>query len=288
MRSIRTGAPCRLPPEVTTRQETAKDGAARTIAARSRFMFWFFSGVFERVLRKNFHAIRLANRPSAPLFQKPQLIVYSNHPSWWDGVCFVYIARRLFTGRKAYTPIDSAMLGRYRFLGRIGTFGIDKATQRGAIQFISVCKLIFADNNKFLLITAQGRFADARERPLRLDPGIAHLNTIAANATFLPLAIEYTHWMEKQPELLLRFGEPVTGAELSGMRAPGRLERLEQALTETMDVLARDSIARNEAAFETLALGQTDINPIYDTWRRMKALLKGKRFDPSHGACLDR
>lgn len=253
------------------------------IAARSPFMFWFFSRVFERTLRKNFHAVRLARRPAAHIFKEPQLVVYSNHPSWWDGITFVYIANRLFPGRKAYTPIDAEMLQRYGFLGRIGTFGIEKATPRGAIQFLSVSKLIFADDNKFLLITAQGRFADARERPLRLDPGIAHVSDIAANAMFLPLAIEYTHWIEKQPELLLRFGEPVTGAHLAGMRPKSRLEHLEAALTKTMDALAHDSIERNEAAFETLVLGHTDINPIYDMWRRMKAMLRGETFNPGHG-----
>jgi 1-acyl-sn-glycerol-3-phosphate acyltransferase len=251
-------------------------------------MFWFFSGIFERTLRQNFHAVRLANRPTSNVIQAPQLVVYSNHPSWWDGVSFVYIANRLFHGRKAYTPIDAAMLKRYGFLGRIGTFGLEKETPRGAIQFLSVCKLVFADNNKFLLITAQGRFADVRERPLRLDPGIAHLNEIGAHVTFLPLAIEYTHWLEKAPELLLRFGEPLAGAHLAPLRPANRLERLEGVLTETMDKLAHDSIARNEAAFETLALGHTDINPIYDMWRRMKATLTGKPFDPSHGASLDR
>jgi 1-acyl-sn-glycerol-3-phosphate acyltransferase len=246
-------------------------------------MFWFFSVVFERTLRKNFHAVRLANRPDLHILQAPQLVVYSNHPSWWDGVTFVYIASTLFAGRKVYTPIDAAMLKRYGFLGRIGTFGIDKATPRSAIQFMSVCKLILPDNDKLLLITAQGRFADSRERPLKLDPGIAHLSDSAPQATFLPLAIEYTHWIEKMPELLLRFGEPLASAHFSEVRPAERLECLETALTETMDALAHDSIARNESAFETLALGNPEINPLYDMWRRMKAMLHGRRFDPSHG-----
>jgi 1-acyl-sn-glycerol-3-phosphate acyltransferase len=247
-------------------------------------MFGIFARIFERTLRHDFHAVRIANRPAAPVLQAPQLVVYSNHPSWWDGVVYLYLARRLFTGRRVYTPIDAAMLDRYGFLRRVGAFGIEQGRVRGAIHFLEACRIIFADADNLLLITAQGRFADPRERPLRLHPGIAHVSDIAPRATFLPLAIEYTHWLEKQPELLLRFGEPVAGEHLARMRAAHRLERFETALTVTMDALAEDSIARNGPAFETILSGQANVNSAYDLWRRLKALASGRAFRAGHGA----
>ncbi len=256
----------------------------RRLDARSPVLFRVFARIFERTLRKGFHAVRVANRPAASILQSPRLVIYSNHPSWWDGVTFLYLADRLLPGRAVYTPIDAAMLERYGFVGRVGAFGVEQHKPEGALHFLEACRLIFAQAGNVLLITAQGRFADFRQRPLKLDPGIAHIVDIAAETTYLPLAIEYIHWQEKQPELLLRFGEPISGNELAAMRLPPRLALLEQALTATMDSLARHSMARDAAAFDVLVAGKGGINPVYDLWRRGIALLTGRAYSASHGA----
>jgi 1-acyl-sn-glycerol-3-phosphate acyltransferase len=266
------------------RRLRARATMQRRIAARSPLLVRWFAWIFERTLRQGFHAVRLANRPAAATLASPQLVIYTNHPSWWDGVTFLYVADRLLAGRAAYTPIDHAMLGRYGFVGRIGAFGVEQHAVEGALHFIEACRILFADPSNVLLVTAQGRFADCRERPLRLVPGIAHIAEIAPEASYLPLAIEYTHWLEKQPELLLRFGRAISGSELAGLRPAARLATLEQGLTETMDALARDSIRRDDAAFEILISGKGGINPIYDAWRRSLALLTGRAYHADHGA----
>ena len=55
-------------------------------------------------------------------------------------------------------------------------------------------------------ITAQGRFADVRARPLGLRPGVARLAEIAPDALFVPLALEYAFWDERGAEAFAAFG----------------------------------------------------------------------------------
>jgi 1-acyl-sn-glycerol-3-phosphate acyltransferase len=247
-------------------------------------MVWLFSRIFERTLRKGFYSVRLANRPAPHVFQSPQLVIFTNHPSWWDGVTYLFLADRLLAGRKVFTPVDAEMSARYGFLQRVGAFGIEQGTRRGALDFIEACKIVLTDTENAMIIAAQGRFADCRLRPLRLEPGIAHLAKIAPAATYLPLAIEYTHWLEKSPELLLRFGTPILPGSFAGLNKPSILEKLEEALTDTMDVLAQSSIARDQKAFENVLSGEGGVNRVYDLWRRVLALARGRSFNPDHGA----
>jgi 1-acyl-sn-glycerol-3-phosphate acyltransferase len=266
------------------RRQRAHATMQRRIAARSPILFWLFTQIFHRTLRHGVNAVRLANRPAAAVLQAPQLVIFCNHPSWWDGISFMYLANRLLAGRIAFAPIDQAMLERYGFMGRIGAFGVEQHSMDGAQNFLEACRIILADVRHVLVVTAQGRFADCRERPIRLEPGIAHVLEVAPQASYLPLAIEYCYWLEKRPELLLRFGEVIPATELTGERPSARRAVLEQALTQTMDALAQDSIARNDAAFETLMVGQGGINFFYDLWRRGLARLSGRPFRAQHGA----
>jgi 1-acyl-sn-glycerol-3-phosphate acyltransferase len=273
-----------LPPDGQGLAAAAQARARAALAARSDLAFAFFGRVFERTLARGFHAVRIARAGPSPDPATPGLVIYSNHPSWWDGVVFVVLGRLLFPGRKVFAPIDAAMLQHYALLGRIGAFGVDQASRAGAADFLAASKLVLADPAGLLMITAQGRFADIRERPLRLAPGVAHLASLGEGATFVPLALEYTHWLEKQPEMLLRFGAPLSGATLATLPAAERRARLEGALEATMDALARDSIARDASAFDLLLEGARGVNPLYDAGRRLKAWFGGRAFNPEHGA----
>ncbi len=269
---------------MSERRQRARQTMQSRLAARSPVLFRVFARIFERTLRKNFHTVRVANCPVESVLHSPQLVIFTNHASWWDGVTFFYLAARLLAGRSVYAPIDSAMSNRYGFLLRVGAFGIEQQSPEGALHFLEAARIIFTDVRNVILVAAQGRFADCRERPLRLAAGIGRLVEIAPDACFLPLAIEYTHWLEKQPELLLRFGNVIAGRELSDMRPSLRLATLEQALTSAMDSLALDAIARDASAFDTVMSGRGGIHPIYDLWRRALALLTGRSYSPEHGA----
>ncbi len=249
------------------------------LAARSPLILRVFGKVFERDLRRSFHAVRLSG--TLP-FEPGPLVIFANHPSWWDGEIFAWLSATAFNGWRAFAPIDAAMLERYRFFRKLGAFGVTRG-HAGASIFLDVAEAVLARDDGLLLVNAEGRFRDVRDRPLQVAPGLTHLAKLAPDARFVPLAIEYAFWDERRPNLFLRFGEGISADAIHATRGAV----LGVSLAATMDALAEDVVARDPVRFTTLLAGRTRIDPIYDAWRRGKALIRGRRFDPAHGARRD-
>jgi 1-acyl-sn-glycerol-3-phosphate acyltransferase len=243
-----------------------------------------FGYVFERILKRNFHALRILRAGSPPQVATTRIVVYANHPSWWDGVLYVVLARRLFAKFKAFAPIDAEMLEQYAVLARLGAFGVAQNSSQGAAVFIETSRNVLRNPGSMMFVAAQGRFADVRERPLRLSPGLAHLADLAPDVVFLPLAVETTFWIEKRPELLISFGQPISAGSIVDLAKPQRLAMLEERLEVTMNGLRGGSMGRDHAQFDVLIEGRSQINPIYDSWRRLRALARGRDFRPGHGS----
>jgi 1-acyl-sn-glycerol-3-phosphate acyltransferase len=214
--------------------------------------------------------------------QNGPVIVYSNHPAWWDAAVYILAADRFFPSYESYAPIDAAMLEQYGVFGRIGAFGVDLDSSRGAADFLKISAEILSSGNRALWITAQGRFGDVRERPLGLKPGVARLSKLAPGCTIIPLAIEYGFWLERGAEAFIAFGEPMRGEDLLALSRSARLARLETDLTAALDRLSADVQSRDASRFLSVLEGRTGIGGVYDGWRRMAATLRGRRFDPSH------
>ena len=262
-----------------TRTSDRDEIARRALAERSPLLLRFFGKLFARDLAASFHAVRCSGDvPSGP----GPLVLFANHPSWWDGEVFAWLSTTVFAERRCFVPIEAAMLERYRFFRKLGAFAVAPG-YAGASAFLAVGEAVLGLPNGLLLVNAEGRFRDARERPLQVAAGLTHLAKRAPDACFVPLAIEVVFWDERRPNLLLRYGRPI---DAGALRAQGRTV-LRDALTGTMEALAADAVSRDPARFTTLLAGKTRINPVYDTWRRTKALLRGRRFDPAHGAGMD-
>jgi len=250
------------------------------VAARSPAACRFFAGVMRRQLAGNFRAVRLA-RPGLPKLPADRpVMIYTNHPSWWDPAIFIALHPQLFPDRQGYGPIDAAMLDRYRFMARLGVFGVRQDDARGAVDFLRQAMRVTEAPDRVLWITAQGRFADARVRPLALRPGAAHLMARRAGLVAVPLAMEYPFWSEKRPEALLRFGTPVEAP--AGTDAAALAPRLEAALTDTADALAELAVARDPAPFETLIGGARGTGGVYGLWQRARAAAAGRRHVADH------
>jgi 1-acyl-sn-glycerol-3-phosphate acyltransferase len=246
---------------------------------RSEFYWGWFVWYLPRYLRKNFHAVRLAKRAPLPELAGP-LVVVLNHPSWWDPLVAALLARR-FPGRTGYAPFDAQALRKYRIFERLGFYPVEQGTPRGAIEFLRVSLALLEKPNTALWITAQGRFADPRERPIVLKPGVGHLVQRLTTGHVLPLALEYPFWEERFPEALAHFGDPLPIT--SGPTAAEWLERIAGALQATQDALREAAVARDPARFETILGGSVGVGGIYDWWRRWTEWLRGERFSPAHG-----
>ena len=249
----------------------------------SRLASWF-GRYLRRYFARHFDAIRLSGEEGLATIGDEPLVIYTNHPSWWDPILFMLLSQEVFPDRTAYGPMDSAALEKYGFLTKLGVFGVEQGTRAGAVQFLRMGESLLKRDGATLWITAEGHFTDPRRRPVDLRPGLSHLVRRVGNVRAIPLAVEYTFWNERLPEILVRFGDAVdfTASERS-KPVTEITERLNRKLESTLDELESLALERDPSLFHTLLLGRSGIGGIYDSWRRLKATAQGKSFDASHG-----
>ncbi len=234
-----------------------------------------------RYIRRGFHGVRVANPELLRKAPAPS-IIYCNHPSWWDPLICLVLAQRLFSGQTHYAPIDSEQLERYKFFARLGFFGLEKGTYRGAVRFLKTSREILKKPGAVLWLTPEGQFRDPRQRPARISPGLGHLAVNMKKGVIIPLALEYPFWDERHPEALIGVGERLEGGKFSGIEPADATGILARKLEETQDRLAALARRRDPKSFETVLGGAAGVGGIYDLWRRLKARLAGEEFQPEH------
>jgi 1-acyl-sn-glycerol-3-phosphate acyltransferase len=248
----------------------------------TRLLRWF-TRYTRWYLRRHFHAVRLAGESPPAVPAETPLVVYTNHPSWWDPLLCLLARDIFFAGRRSFAPIEAAMLERYRFFARLGFFGVEANSARGAVRFLQTSQAILERPDTALWLTPEGRFRDVRERPLQFKAGLGHLATRFPRAVFLPLALELVFWDERTSEALLQFGPPVPFVADAGLDPESCTARLEAQLAATMDQLAEAARPRDPAAFRVLLRGGAGVGGVYDGWRRIRSWLRGEPFQPEHG-----
>ncbi len=270
---------------------------------------WLLRGFLRyvrRYVRKHFHAVRVLRDAEPDLPDGVPLLVVLNHASWWDPLACFFLHDQFagFRSRRHYAPIDAEMLEKYGVFRRLGFFGVEQDTRKGAREFLQHGRATLSGEGsaeRALWVTAQGRFADVRERPVHLRPGVAHLierlqrhasadDTEGADVprplvALLPLAIEYVFWEQRTPELLFAFGPMrVVGHD---PREPATVDAWQQRLTAdlaaTMDRLADAAMQRDAEAFRSLGAGRAGVGGLYDAARALRARLTGRAFDARHG-----
>lgn len=237
-------------------------------------------------MARRFNAVRLLKNEYENLdipHNDDPVILYLNHPSWWDPLTSILLATQRFPQRSHYAPMDAAMLRKYSFFERLGFFGIDPESSTGAARLIRASRAILQKPGSMLWITAEGKFTDCRPRPLNLRPGLAHIARYRTNAWIVPMALEYTFWHESTPEALIALGEPMrVSADTSQLTVEEWQNKLSFTLEALMDELADASCTRKEELFINLLQGTRGVGGVYDLWRRFKSMARGSRFDPAH------
>jgi 1-acyl-sn-glycerol-3-phosphate acyltransferase len=258
---------------------------SETLPRISPLLLRWFTWYCRRYLRRHFHSLRVSRAGLPPDARGLPLIIYTNHASWWDPLVGLVLKSEFFANRTLFAPIDAAMIERYKMFARLGFFGVEQGTRRGAAQFMGTSEAILQSPNHLLALTPQGRFADARERPVRFQPGLGHLAGRVERVVFIPLATEFVFWEERLPEILVRFGEPIEIRRgNTSVLSPGDWTNLfEQKLGATQDALAFEAQQRDPAKFQCLVRGGAGQGGIYDLWRALKASLRGQSFTKEHG-----
>ncbi len=248
----------------------------------SQLMLRWFLRYARGYVRRHMHTVRVSNEEHIRSLAGKPVLLYMNHPSWWDPMIAAVLASEYLTGYTHYTPIDADALQKYRFFGKIGFFGVRPHDFESQRKLLEIGTAVLAQPRSALWLTPQARFSDVRERPLRLESALAHIVRHAATCVVIPVALEYVFWEERTPEALVRFGTPLAGHDLKqGARVPGFLEL---HLEETLDALNRASIFRDTAQFRTILAGRNGVGGVYDLWRRMRARVTSDSFDTAHGA----
>jgi len=240
----------------------------------------FFNIYIRRMLAKKFDGVRILNGTPPPVPSGRSVIYYSNHPGWYDPLVLVLMAEAYLPDHLAFGPMDADALKKYSFMKKIGIFGVEKESARGAARFLQVSRGMLAMPGKALLITPQGEFTDARSRPVEFKPGLARL-AADCGAIVQPLAMEFVFWDEPRPEILVNFGNQMDTRD-EKLETDAWKTRLESELCEAQDKLASAAMARSPEPFVTFIDGKRGVNPVYDRWRYLKALVHGEKFSAGH------
>ncbi len=267
-------------------------------------VFAFRRFIARRRLRGAFRALRAAHlERMAAVDAAIPLIVYANHPSWWDPLTAFVLAPHVIGKRRFYAPMESASLRRYGVLSRLGIFPVEVDTPRGAAQFLRAAETVLSRGD-VLGVTAQGSFTDIRVQPPALKPGVAALlarfERAGRRVAAVPLALEYTFWDQRLPEALACIGQPIlvgerpvagvvshspaaTGPEQASAAADNSqtaTERwsalLEERLAQTQKELAALAMTRDAGRFKTVLQGRRGTAGLYGNWQRLQRALHGE------------
>lgn len=258
---------------------------ASTFPSVSPFLQNGFHRFLTPFLRRSFHTIAVARRRDAVTRQLPPdqpLIIYGNHPSWWDPLIAHFLCRKCFAPRQFYAPIDAEALQKYRVFRKLGFFGVRLGSVGGASAFLKTTRRLLNAPNSSLWLTPEGRFADVRDTTADLAPGLSHLCLRASQGRVMPMAVEYVFWEERLPECLIRFGDPLDLAELEWSKQEWH-DQLSQRLRANQADLAKLVIARDSESFEPLLHGARGAGGFYDSFRRMHRWFRGEKFRAEHG-----
>lgn len=235
-------------------------------SARVQRVFAWYS---ERLLRKRFAAVRATVGTSellAACGDGVQLLLMS-HASWWDPIIGSFLWRRHWPGHACRAPMDRRQLERFRFMRKLGVFGIDPdhpGSLDAMVEYL-LGERDAAGERLFIAITPQGRFVDPRE-PIAVRPGAAAIAARLGVRSALCLAIEYAFWNEQRPEVFLR-------AERVGVDPQASTATWHRAIAAAMEsnrqTLAEAVISREATRFENVLAPRSDIHPVYDLWLRV-------------------
>lgn len=239
-----------------------------------------------RMVRKQFavFAVDDFDLKSHPIDPTAPLIVYANHPGWWDPIVGMLLCRELFPERSYFAPIDAEALKKYRSFRKLGYFGIDLKSTRGAADFLRTGTRVLGLSNTSLWITPEGRFTDPRDPQPEFMPGVAHLAMKHEKIACVPLAIEYAFVEEQQPFMLCRIGKPVQ-RELPSFEAEDRKDP--GACAPRLHEHVRTPSDEKEAWRQRLETGLRDAQRtladrvVQRDWSGFRVLLRSKR--PLHG-----
>ncbi len=253
-------------------------------ASKPAFYASYVPGYVRRYLARSFHAVHLLG--PAPQLEddgKTPLLVCMNHSSWWDVLLAFYLDER-FLKWERYGVMDEEQLRRYRLFNGLGMIGVDRSSLRGAREFVTYAESLLKGQRRALWLTPQGAMLSPYSRPIRFQPGLAHLAERLGCFYMLRVTLHYEFWDDKQPEAFVAFA-PIESVQIrEGFSRRAFLHEQEAAMESELEALLAAVRQRAPEAFLPLLTGRSEISPAFDLFRALSAKLRGEKYVSDHSS----
>jgi chlorobactene lauroyltransferase len=196
------------------------------------------------------------------------LVVYMNHPGWWDGYMAFLLDKRVFRERlQSYIMMEEKQLRAYRFFTLCGAFSVDRRPGEAERSIGYISRLLRERRDRILWILPQGRIAPNDRRPITVYPGAARVALRADGALLWPVALRYEFRGEQQPEAFVRVGPPHRAEP--GDNEQSLTATIQARLTTAVDALRDEVNGERLEGYRVLLEGRPGINRLFDGWRAL-------------------
>jgi 1-acyl-sn-glycerol-3-phosphate acyltransferase len=221
-------------------------------------------------LRSAFH--RVALRSAEPAVQRDlPLVIYGNHPSWWDGYIAFLLAYETWRCQ-GYLMMEEPQLARYRFFRYCGVFSVDRHDPREGMRSVAYAAGLLKDRpGRAVWIFPQGEITPNDRRPLATFAGAAHIAKRAAPVRCIPMALRFEFLGEQRPEALVLLGPSHVVSGPVDVKALHR--EMDQRLLSAVEQLRDDTIGGTTTEYRTILQGRPSVNVV---WDRVRAALLRK------------
>lgn len=220
-------------------------------------------------LRRTFHRIAIGGVEPGP--SPLPTLMYSNHPSWWDGYIAFFLSNERWR-REAYLMMEEPQLARYGFFRYCGVFGVNRHDPREGMRSVAYAANLLGQRPRRLLwIFPQGEITPNDKRPLNMFRGAAHVAKRAAPVRCIPMALRFEFVMEQRPEAFIRFG-PGHSVE-PGVDTKALHHDMEARLTAEVDRLRSDVVEGGTAHYMTVLQGRDSVNV---RWDKVRGWVRGR------------
>lgn len=155
------------------------------------------------------------------------VLVYANHPGFWDGLVLHELATAW--GREAFCLVEQQNLERFPFLSRLGAFSIRPGDPASTVESFRYARSLLARPKAALFVFPQGRLSPPGSGALVLQRGVEVLAR-RGGVPCVPLALRYAFLDSERPDVLVAMGgahPPAPNSELTARLAKhlGEVER---------------------------------------------------------------
>ncbi|MBS1913338.1 MAG: lysophospholipid acyltransferase family protein [Bacteroidetes bacterium] len=232
---------------------------------------WLLARYFARRARRHFAAVLAHGHQGLQPWSRNgnagmPLLLVANHSSWWDAALPIVLSVGILH-QDAYGMMQTEELRRYQFFRRAGIFSVDRSNARSAMRSIEYAASLLQGTSRVLWIFPQGTIAPNDRRPIRTEPGAAHLARRLERVAIAPVAFRYEVGREEHPLACIRIGAPriLGGADTADPRKLN--EEIARMMEAELDALRDAMLAENYAGFERLIRGRRSVNAAWDDVR---------------------